>query len=85
MQKGPEPGTPQAQAGGFAVLKKYGREHYQEIGRKGGEATKATADYAEIGRAGGESTKRKYGSKFYAEIGRQGGQRRGRRKSTGGN
>ncbi|MBC7253091.1 MAG: hypothetical protein H5T72_03880 [Actinobacteria bacterium] len=46
--------------GGQTTLKKYGKEFYQQIGRKGG-------------RKGGQTTKQRYGTKFFQEIGRKGG------------
>lgn len=48
--------------GGLSTKKKYGGEHFSQIGRLGGKK-------------GGESTKQRYGVEFYQEIGRKGGSR----------
>jgi len=52
--------------GGEHTSESHGREFYQEIGHKGGEAG---------GQKGGEATKEKYGPEFYSEIGHKGGQK----------
>ena len=64
------------------VKLKYGAQFYEEIGRKGGLATKQAHGhefYESIGKLGGkkggESTRDRYGPKFYEKIGQLGGQK----------
>ena len=55
-----------------------GPEFYEEIGRKGGKATRdrhGVGFYEDIGKKGGEVVKEKYGADFYEEIGHKGGQK----------
>jgi general stress protein YciG len=68
--------------GGEKVSKKYGHEFYVAIGKKGGDATKASVapdHYQKIGsmggKKGGDATKAKHGQGFYERIGSQGGQK----------
>ena len=49
-----------------------------EIGRKGGQATRqrhGVEFYESIGQKGGKVVKEKYGADFYEEIGHKGGQK----------
>lgn len=57
--------------GGAVTREKYGREHFEAIGRKGGAAMKAKGtNYAALGAMGGNATKAK-GADFKA-IGKTG-------------
>ncbi len=54
------------------------RRFYEDIGRKGGKATRdrhGVEFYESIGQKGGKVVKEKYGSDFYEEIGHKGGQK----------
>lgn len=65
--------------GGEAVLEKYGRDFYAQIGGKGGEARKeelGSEGYQQLGRKGGETVRDRYGPSFFAQIGGKGGQAR---------
>ncbi len=58
-------------------MEKHGREFYQEIGHKGGEATSEKHGhefYEAIGHKGGKATKEKHGHEFYQDIGHKGGE-----------
>ena len=46
--------------GGETTSERFGREFYEEIGKKGGKK-------------GGQTTFKRYGREFYEEIGRKGG------------
>ena len=62
-------------------LNNHGRDFYEEIGRKGGEATAENHDrdfYEKIGKKGGEATAENHDSDFYEEIGQKGGEARAR-------
>ena len=48
--------------GGLKVRRTYGKQFFQEIGRKGGKK-------------GGLVVKKKYGTPYYEEIGRKGGKK----------
>ena len=57
---------------------RYGSTFYEDIGRKGGKATRdrhGVEFYESIGQKGGKVVKEKYGSDFYEEIGHKGGQK----------
>ncbi len=52
------------------------RDHYRQIGAKGGSLVRdrhGKAYYAEIGRLGGEATKRTADTAYYRQIGQLGG------------
>lgn len=76
--------TEAGHVGGEMTKKRYGREFYQRIGKKGGSkhaqnlkengiSPELHEQYVVAGQKGGNSTKRKFGHEFYVEIGRKGG------------
>jgi len=53
------------------IKEKFGNDFYKEIGKKGGEATKANGtDFEALGKAGGDRTLQKYGREYFSEIAR---------------
>lgn len=59
--------------GGDKTVEKHGREHFQRLGRLGGQATKAKGfDYAAMGAKGGAVVALR-GREYFQAIGRKGG------------
>ena len=61
------------QLGGTTTREKYGLEHYQAIGRLGGQVTmlRHAGEYAVYRRRGGQATKRRYGRAHFRELARR--------------
>jgi general stress protein YciG len=55
--------------GAAVILATYGREHFAEIGKKGGTTTSSNREFmAEIGKKGGSKVVQVYGYEFLTEI-----------------
>src|SRR5512136_111286 len=61
------------QLGGTSTREKYGVEHYQSIGRLGGQATmeRHADEYAVYRQRGGQTTRRRYGRQHFQDLARK--------------
>ena len=61
------------QLGGTTTRDKYGVEHYQVIGSRGGQTTMArhADEYAALRQLGGQTTRRRYGRQHFKELARK--------------
>ena len=66
------------QLGGQATREKYGLEHYQAIGRRGGQTnmSRHASAYDAHRKRGGQATKRRYGPKHFRDLARRSAQSR---------
>ena len=75
-QPTPEPSSDAAKKGRRTTRKKYGDDHYREIGKKGGAALKkkrGSEYYRTIAQKGGQANATKYGPDHFSEMGKKGG------------
>lgn len=62
--------------GGLRCMEKHGKEHFQRIGKMGGEENarrRSLTWYQKLGALGGKAVLEKYGKEFFENMGKAGG------------